>query len=170
MTTSDDSRNAEGGGPETGRGGFMSFWGTLPGVLTALAGLVTAVGGIYIASAQSTQEALPPPTTTQTSVISNHSLEPPVVFLPVPISPSELQDAQVDEPELTDRLEGCADGNIADCERLIEELVWDCDYGDSDACNALWELSPMGSDLEDFGGTCGYRLDDWSYAGQCEYL
>jgi hypothetical protein len=163
MTTSDDSRDAGAGGPEKGRGGFITFWGTLPGVLTALAGLVTAVGGIYFASGQSTQETQAPPTT-QASAISSDA---PVV-VPMLISPSELQTVEVDEPALTDPFDGCADGNIADCQRLIEELVADCDYGDPDACNVLYELSPVGSDLEDFGGTCGYRLDDWSYAGECE--
>jgi hypothetical protein len=163
MTTSDDSPDAEASGPETGRGGFMSFWGSLPGVLTALAGLVTAVSGIYFASARGPQDPQPPPTT-QASAVSSDA---PVV-VPVLISPSELQTVQVDEPALRDPLDGCADGNIADCERLIEELVADCDYGDPDACNVLYELSPVGSDLEDFGGTCGYRLDDWTYAGECE--
>lgn len=34
------------------------------------------------------------------------------------------------------------------------------------ACNDLYQVRPVGSDLEDFGATCGYRLADWSYAGE----
>lgn len=164
MITTEESRNADAGAPEPGRGGFMSFWGTLPGVLTALATLVTAVGGIYFASNQNSEQAVPPPAPPPTTQPS----EPPVVILPVPISQADLEDVQVDEPALSDLLEGCADGNLADCERLVEELEAACDGGDPYACNDLYQVSPVGSDLEDFGATCGYRLADWSYAGECE--
>jgi hypothetical protein len=66
------------GGP-TGRGGFWAFWSTLPGVLTALAALVTAVvglGSLFIGSgdrtnAPSTSRGAVPPTASSPSGASS---------------------------------------------------------------------------------------------------
>jgi hypothetical protein len=49
----------------------------------------------------------------------------------------------------------------------LDEL-WDlCEAGDGAACNQLWIQAPAGSEYEDFGGTCGWRFADWSFAGGC---
>lgn len=38
------------------------------------------------------------------------------------------------------------------------DALWDaCEIGDGTACDELWESSPVGSDYEEFGVTCGDR-------------
>lgn len=40
------------------------------------------------------------------------------------------------------------------------DQLWDgCNAEDFDACRALYELSPSGSEYEQFGGTCGFRTE-----------
>lgn len=164
-----DSGNSQ-GGAETGRSGFMSFWGSLPGVLTGLAGLVSAFGIYMVSGGSDPGPTPPPPPTTQISAIS----EPQVpVVVPVLIDPSELQAAEQltsQEPVVMDPLEACAQGDPVACEQLLEELASLCLQGDPDGCNVLYEVSPVDSELEDLGATCGYVLEDWSYAGECHLL
>jgi hypothetical protein len=46
--------------------------------------------------------------------------------------------------------------------------LWDaCEYGDGDACNDLYWTTPVGSAYEDFGATCGWRVDD-PVNGDCD--
>ena len=49
---------------------------------------------------------------------------------------------------------------------LLDELSQGCADGDLVACDALYELSPQGSDYEAFGATCGGRVSQ-DYADEC---
>ncbi len=40
------------------------------------------------------------------------------------------------------------------------DLLWDmCEFGDGEACDELFFISPFGSDYEEFGNTCGFRFE-----------
>jgi hypothetical protein len=41
----------------------------------------------------------------------------------------------------------------------ISARYGDCDRGDMDACDELYDITPVGSSAEDFGATCGGRVD-----------
>jgi hypothetical protein len=51
-----------------------------------------------------------------------------------------------------------ANGQCEEYERLVE-LTFGCEAGDLDACAQLYWDSPVGSQLEEYGYTCGYRFD-----------
>jgi hypothetical protein len=51
-----------------------------------------------------------------------------------------------------------ANGQCEQYERLVE-LTFGCEAGDLDACAQLYWDSPAGSQLEEYGYTCGYRVD-----------
>jgi hypothetical protein len=40
----------------------------------------------------------------------------------------------------------------------LDELWVDCDLGDGAACDLLFDISPIGSEYEEFGLTCGFRF------------
>jgi hypothetical protein len=58
-------------------------------------------------------------------------------------------------------------------EPLLDEraqflLQDECRRGDMTACDELYLGTPAGSTLEEFGATCGQRVDHWDHAGHCE--
>ena len=59
---------------------------------------------------------------------------------------------------LTDGIEWCVDEFPA-TDTDLDGLWDDCAAGDWAACDSLFIESPVGSDYEDFGGTCGYLTD-----------
>ncbi len=78
-----------------GKGGFVTFWSTLPGVLTGLAALITAVGGLVtliLVSRPSGKDpapaatAIPPPTMAQPT--PQLTLAPPGTARPVALTPA----------------------------------------------------------------------------------
>jgi hypothetical protein len=58
-------------------------------------------------------------------------------------------------------------GSTLDSGSTIDGLVQDCDSGDNAACDELFLITPVGSQLELFGTTCGGRSDE-ELAGSCE--
>lgn len=65
---------------------------------------------------------------------------------------------------------GC--GSVPSAERFgddpaCDELWLDCEAGDYGACDSLYLFTPIGSQYEDFGATCGQREVDWAFAGDC---
>jgi hypothetical protein len=144
------------------RGGFLGFLGTIPGILTAGAGVITALATLYTADA-----ALRSPE------------QPPVEAQPAPDAPVDADsvatraesapaaDAMLSDPA-TDLLTDCANGFVDSCDTLLYLLVDDCYYGDPYSCDALYWISPLGSDYEAYGATCG-GLVDWQY-GRCSEL
>ena len=50
-----------------------------------------------------------------------------------------------------------------------DRLYAECDDGEMAACDRLYEDSAFGSELEEFGATCGGRLQTWA-TGPCTEL
>lgn len=71
--------------------------------------------------------------------------------------PTDVQDPAV----------GCAAGDPFACANLLDGLADECYAGDGFACDLLYLYSPFGSVYEDYGATCGYRAEDWTFAGAC---
>jgi hypothetical protein len=63
----------------------------------------------------------------------------------------------------------CASGWLDSCVPLLDQLVGDCYYGDPYSCDAVYWISPVGSDYEAYGATCGGRFG-WEYVGRCSEL
>ncbi len=49
------------------------------------------------------------------------------------------------------------------------DTLWDdCEAGDGEACDTLYFTSPVGSEYETFGSTCGNRFEDSGVGRACE--
>jgi hypothetical protein len=150
------------------RGGFLGFLTTLPGILAALATVVSAAGGIYIAHLQ---KDTPPAGPTSTSVTFN------VAGAPVPADTGLVDTADLisgstavaSDDEVTALVAACADGDPEACAALLDQLALECYEGYGISCDVLYQVSEVGSDYEDYGATCGGRYD-WEYAGVCSEL
>ena len=150
------------------RGGFLGFLGTMPGILTAVAGVISALATLYaVAASRSSQQTTG---SEQTSGSDQSVPDAPVdagtvstraETVPVTYDPMLSDDANA---LLTD----CANGYLDSCDDLLFVLADDCSYGDAYSCDALYLISPMGSDYEAFGATCG-GLVEWQY-GRCSEL
>lgn len=158
------------------RGGFIGFWTTLPGLLTAVAAVLTAAGGFYFAS-RSHDTSPPPPTPPDArQVVINFTTSggdaPPV---PSDVSASELRLSRVDVTaaspvaDVHHLIDRCGSGDDSACSEILDGLVKECDGGYGVSCDMLYEISEPGSDYESFGATCGLRLD-MSYAERCSEL
>jgi hypothetical protein len=158
------------------RGGFIGFWTTLPGLLTAVAAVVTAAGGFYIASrTEHTSTPPPKPPDAREVVINLSTSGGNAPSVPADVGSSELQLNRIDVAatspvaalrELTDR---CSSGDDNACSEIVDDLVNECDSGDGASCDMLYQITEPGSDFEAFGATCGQRLD-MSYAGRCSEI
>jgi hypothetical protein len=166
---------------ETGtarRGGFIGFLTTIPGILTALAGLLTAAGGVYVATndhSKSTTQPEAKPVTVNLSVAGGAA---PTV--PADVGQQALrldnasgalggiQDTSTGDPvqQLVDQ---CAQGSVEACSAILESLTQECYQGSGLSCDVLYAVSPVGSDYETYGATCGYRYSP-DIAGGCEEI
>lgn len=152
--------------PDDGRGnGFLRFWSTMPGVLTALAALVTAAGTIYLNMAGGDGPDTPVPNTVTTSTPAPPTTlvaptVPPVVTTLVARSPSGS--------DAVDPVRACAQGDERSCAVVLDGLVDDCLAGDGFSCDLVYEVTDVGSELEWLGATCGYEFATDIYAGECE--
>ncbi len=95
-----------------------------------------------------------------------------------PVDPSQERDA-AEQLLIDEAIESCttADALVNPPEQDPERLAFDdqpyafgddpeldvlwtqCELGDGQACDDLWEQAPVGSEYESFGVTCGQRLD-----------
>ena len=163
------------------RGGFLT---TVPGILTGVAGIMTglaALYAVYVSSSPAEQTPPAPPTPVSTSAPA-----PPTPEVPAPPTPEVP--ASVDAGSVATRANGvqaadvamlsnaaiglwtdCASGWLDSCVPLLDQLVGDCSYGDPYGCDALYVISPVGSDYEDYGRTCGYQSDS-EYSRWCSEL
>lgn len=146
----------------TERGGLLGFMTTIPGILTALAALVTAVGGIYL----SNNDSQPPP--------------PEITIINPGAMPEETigDTGQLDLAAVGDTgggtvvdqiIEDCAAGFWDACMQILDVLSQGCYEGNGQSCDVLYQVSPVGSDYEAYGATCGARFD-WEYANTCGAL
>ncbi|MCB7138043.1 hypothetical protein [Cellulosimicrobium marinum] len=180
----------------TARSGFFT---TMPGVLTAVAAIVTAVGGVYgiYVSQRSAEQPVSPPTvatgtptpepTTPTPEPTTPTPQPttPAGTTEVPIiialgdlhGEEDADTSPVEEPFAAwylsadvDRqvvADACGAGDPTSCAVLEQVLVQDCTETFDAACDILYYVEPVGSELENLDATCGYLFGDWSLAGRC---
>ena len=148
------------------RGGVLGFLGTMPGLLTALAGVITALATLYavhVTSGSSGAAALPQ--SPQPAPEASTPVDPASVATEV--DGTSWTDTTVDD-EATALATDCANGSVDACLMLLDLLAWGCNDGDPYACDALYLLSPVGSDYEAYGATCGGRFEPVD--GRCSEL
>jgi hypothetical protein len=136
---------------------------SLPGVLTAVAGLVTAVtgGGLYLSQDDGGGGG-------STTVITMTAAPQPEGSAQVNTDNlgEGLPETSADD-QVTALVEDCLAGSVASCDELLYELANECYQGYPAGCDDLYFISDPGSAYEDYGATCGGRLEDWAYAGDC---
>ena len=159
--------------------GVVGFLTSLPGILASVGTLVTAIGGIYLgvhhSSGPSTQPSPEPP-----SVVINLQTRPPgnapdpsqvgdgsLQLANAPAGASDLPDAGSNN-SFDQLVNSCGQGDDAACVTMVDMLINDCSQGYGLSCDALYEISPSGSDVEAFGATCGGRFDPVA-ADTCRY-
>jgi hypothetical protein len=145
------------GEPDTTRS--RTFLTTLPGMLTAAAGVVTAIGGLYLGFKSGSPERL-------------HVEPPPQEDVdPATLNVEELN--EIDPGDLGNEfdrtIEDCANGSTDACIVLLDQLTVECAEGYGLSCDWLYLVSPVGSDHEWFGSTCGGRFAE-PYDGYCADL
>ncbi|WP_249522393.1 hypothetical protein, partial [Modestobacter marinus] len=136
------------------RGGALGFLGTVPGILTALAGVITAMATFYTVHVTSGSSG---------STLDQPADPPPEVTAPVDpgVLVGGLDSAPVPDTTLDAQVTGlvtdCTNGAIDACTGLLDLLAWTCSDGDPSGCDLLYWVSPVGSDYEAYGATCGVR-------------
>ncbi|HEX2042928.1 MAG TPA: hypothetical protein VHF24_09860 [Acidimicrobiales bacterium] len=165
------------------------FWGSMPRVLTALAGLVTALGtaaAVYFGGIKgngpdnnaSSNPVTPPapvviwgqppaPAPTAGVTAGGGDARTRDAFSGNP-SGSVESDARSIIAEWWSTLDastsavanGCANGYAGDCADMIELLASECEAGNPLSCDVLYLASPEGSALEEYGNSCGGRISD----------
>lgn len=158
--------------------GVVGVLTSLPAILTALAGLITAVGGLALYH----QNHEPGPTSPTSTVTAPPTTNLPPDTRPAPIpatkisasslrfaheSPQNLDSVPVQSSDPLDQLgSACEAGDVDACATLLSALADGCQSGVGEACDALFYISPSGSDYEAYGATCAYRLSE-DTAGKC---
>jgi hypothetical protein len=152
--------------------GSVGFFATLPGILTALAAVVTACGGILIGLHQNSASPSATPTATETT-ISQRPLTPTTT--PPTGSVDEQSLRLPNSPVLSSTdpvqqlIDQCGQGNDDACMQIVIMLTQECSDGFGLSCDILYEISPIGSAYEYFGATCGGKVPE-SYADTCSEL
>ena len=184
----DEANGQHGGDSSVGRQPETStFWGSMPRVLTALGGLVTAVGtaaAVYFGGIAGDDSKPAPPATNP----------PQILVMPAPAAPAPAPEPVSRNPRaggiISGQIEssatgsdeiiaewassldadtaaladGCGDGYSSDCEELLDILITDCEEGYALSCDVLFLVSPSDSALEEYGDSCGGRIrnnDEW---------
>ncbi len=143
------------------RGGLLGFLGTVPGILTASAGVVAVVALLCAVLVTTNPPTLTEPA--QPAPESSTGLDPGNVVAEV-VSAS-LTDATLDD-ETAALVTNCAGGLVAACTTLLDLLAEGCSDGDPYACDVLYRVGPLGSEYEVYGATCGGRFGS-AYVGRC---
>jgi len=149
------------------RGAVLGFMTTMPGILTAIAAVVTAAGSIYLGAHQGSPSAAAAPAGSNlTSSVSSST--PPS---PVPsVDPQSLRLSadNLGEVDLAQSLiEQCGAGDDIACITILDTLSRECSDGVGLSCDVLYEISPSGSAYEAYGATCGGRWESYDYADMC---
>jgi hypothetical protein len=151
--------------------GFLGFMSTVPGVLTAAAAVLTALGTLYVGVQNAGQDGAQPPPTPPTTIIT---VPPTTRPAPEPsVDPGSVRATAgprlpSDDPAAR-LLSRCALGDEEACLEILDTLANECYNGDGLSCDILYEVSPVGSDYEAFGATCGARFST-QYADRCNEL
>jgi hypothetical protein len=141
--------------------------GTVPWILTAVAGVIMALATLYavhVTSGASAQTMAEPawPAPEVPSPVHADSVATRVGSAPA-VDPAMLGD------EATALLRNCANSSATSCVALLDVLVEGCYYGDPYHCDVLYWISPVQSDHEAYGATCGGRFG-LEHAGRCSEL
>ena len=157
----------------------------MPGILTGigtLVGAIAAVLGVVIAVNKDDDRPPDPPAAADESDSGSTadggdstSLDDPAEPMPdepASVSPSEvnLEDVDTTSSEIEALVNDCAAGDASACADLLDGLAVECNQGFGLSCDVLYQASPVGSEYEFYGATCGGRLADDSFAGQCASL
>lgn len=156
----------------TTRGGFLGFMRSVPGVLTALAAVLTAAGGAYVAVHKGNDPAATPPRYNINLTVQPNQAAPSS-DTSVNAGSVDLQNTSqtsISAATSSDAVDQCSQGSEAACETVLEDLISGCYGGEGSSCDLLYEVSPTGSELESYAATCGYRFADDTYADSCEYV
>ena len=98
---------------------------------------------------------------------------------PSPPAPSAGEAAAVDasagtglslDDPVQSMLNDCGSGNLNACTSVLETLAQECYEGHGTSCDALYLVSPIASEYERYGGTCGGYFTDETHAGRCSEL
>ena len=141
--------------------GFVRFWTTIPGLLAAVAALVTAVTG-FVTLRESSDKPGPitEPSAASTTIPATPVPDQAIAVVPGDFNPARLDDLQQDDQ---DAFEGvmvaCESGDLSACVAILDGLAEECAAGAGVSCDVLFELSPAGSDYEFYGMTCGGRFE-----------
>jgi hypothetical protein len=149
------------------RGGPLRFSRPLPGIVTAVTGVVTALATLYAVHAASggSAQTIAEPAWPAPEVSS--SVDAGSVAARADSAPA-VDDARLGD-ETTALLADCADGSASSCLTLLDVLVGRCHHGDPYHCDVLYRISPVQSDHEAYGATCGGRFGP-EHAGRCSGL
>lgn len=134
-------------------GKFLRFWTTMPGILTALAAVMSAAIPGYLALRDDGGGGRP---------------EPPIPIMVIDLGSSRVQQVEARDSGLDDPVVACGEGDADACAEVLEVLADECINGDGLACDVIYEVSEADSELEWFAATCAYRFDSDLYANACE--
>jgi len=156
-------RNVVSQGSAPRPGGVLGFLTSLPGILAAVAVLLSAAtGGVGLYLHHDGGSG---------GDGDSYGIEPG----PVPQGDGQVDTQVLDadppeasgDQEITALVNGCLDGVTSDCEKLLYLVAVDCSDGSWSSCDDLFLISAYASPYQDYGATCGGRFDDWTYAGNC---
>jgi hypothetical protein len=150
--------------------GFLGFMTTVPGVLTAAAAVLTALGSVYVGVHNAGSAAPPQPTPTTATVTVQPTGRPAPESSVDPRSMRVAAGSSLPSDDPAEQLiNRCAQGDEAACVEILDTFADACDKGNFLICDVLYEVSPIGSDYEAFGATCGARFST-QYADRCREL
>ncbi|HEX2074271.1 MAG TPA: hypothetical protein VHF92_10835 [Geodermatophilus sp.] len=149
------------------RGGFLGFLTSIPGILTGVAAVISALATLYAVHVGSggSEPAIPEPA--QPIPEASAPVDAASVATRVDTAPV-ADDATLDDEAAT-LVADCASGFADACITLLDLLAEECYYGDAISCDALYWISPVGSAYEAYGATCGGRFGG-EFAGRCSEL
>jgi hypothetical protein len=147
-------------------------------VLTALAGLVTALGAAFagyqggLFGASESSSPVVSPVVVNMTVPGAAAPEAPVDSGSMRLeadAADQILESDSGSDSAEQMIDACAQGDLEACESILITLSTDCADGYGGSCDALFLVSPEGSDYETYGATCGGRFG-FEYAGSCGEL
>jgi hypothetical protein len=146
------------------------FFATIPGILTALAAVITAVAGAYFGvhgrhdSDPAAQRPVVVNLSTSSQAAPTDATAVDGADLRIDAASTEVTSTDTAAGDLVDQ---CGSGDMQACVDLLDTLARECKDGYGLSCDMLFLVSPEDSDYEMYGATCGGRFDE-SVAGSCE--
>jgi hypothetical protein len=144
--------------------------GGISGGTAAIAGILTAIGTIIYALSQFGGGGKAAETTPQNPPAPIVVMPPapaPAETVSIILSPAEASEVSQETDVVDDTIEACAYGDEDACLTIVESLIGECEGQSWVSCNVLYEVAPVGSELEAWAGECGGRLETMEWAGDC---